>query len=204
MDSHIKELKDIWQKFLLDEERHKSRATWFLPGDRNTKFFHHYTSHRKNSKVMWEILNENGCSHSNQEDLEAEAVKHFKALYAYLEQNIILEQVSTVQHYPSFLSESDVLDMKKPCTAEEIFLVLKSFARDKSPGTDGWTMEFFLRYFDVIKLDVLEAVEEFRRSGSMTKSLNSTFIVLIPKMEPTTLGDYRPISLCNLAYKIIA
>lgn len=141
---------------------------------------------------MWEILNENGCSHSNQGDLEGEAVKHFKALYANLERNIILEQVSTVQHYPSFLSESDVLDMEKPCTAEEIFLVLKSFARDKSPGC---TMEFFLRYFDVIKLDVLEAVEESKRTGSMTKSLNSTFIVLIPKMEPTTLGDYRPISL---------
>jgi hypothetical protein len=60
-------------------------------------------------------------------------------------------------------------------------------------------------FFDLIGNDVLEAVEESRRSGSMVSSLNSTFIALIPKVDkPSSFGDFRPISLCNLAYKIIA
>jgi hypothetical protein len=70
------------------------------------------------------------------------------------------------------LSESDVLELEKPCTIEEISLVLKSFSKDKSLGPDGWMVEFFLWFFDLIGNDILEAVEESRRSGSMVKSLN--------------------------------
>jgi hypothetical protein len=37
------------------------------------------------------------------------------------------------------------------------------------------------------------------------KALNSTFLVLIPKVnKPMSFGDYRPMALCNLCYKIIA
>jgi hypothetical protein len=48
-------------------------------------------------------------------------------------------------------------------------------------------------------------VEESRRMGNIPGCLNSTFLALIPKENnPTTFGDYRPISLCNLCYKLIS
>jgi hypothetical protein len=48
-------------------------------------------------------------------------------------------------------------------------------------------------------------VEESRSQGSIVGGLNSTFLTLIPKAnKPTTFEDYRPISLCNLCYKIIS
>jgi hypothetical protein len=66
-------------------------------------------------------------------------------------------------------------------------------------------VEFFLHFFDLVGDDLLEAVEESRREGTMERSLNSTFLALILKVSrPTTFGDFRPIALCNLAYKIIA
>jgi hypothetical protein len=47
-------------------------------------------------------------------------------------------------------------------------------------------------------------VEESRINGEVIKSLNATFLVLIPKAnKPTSFGDFGPISLCNLCYKII-
>jgi len=83
-------------------------------------------------------------------------------------------------------------------------LVLKSFAKEKIHGQDGWTVEFFLSYFDLIGNDILEEVEESRRSRSMGRSLNASFLVLIPKVDkPFSFGDFRPITLYNLAYKII-
>jgi hypothetical protein len=51
----------------------------------------------------------------------------------------------------------------------------------------------------------MEAVEESRIKGEVIKSLNSTFIALIPKVNgPTNFGDFRPITLCNLCYKVIS
>jgi hypothetical protein len=83
--------------------------------------------------------------------------------------------------------------------------VLKSFSKDKSPGPDRWTVELFLKYFDLIGNDVHEAMDESRNLGSMVRSLNSTFIALILKVDnPTRFGDFRTISLCNIAYKVIA
>ena len=44
-----------------------------------------------------------------------------------------------------------------------------------------------------------------RVSGFVPPSLNSTFLALIPKKErPSTFADFRPISLCNLLYKLIS
>jgi hypothetical protein len=88
---------------------------------------------------------------------------------------------------------------------EEIHEVLKGFVKDKSLGPDGWTVKFFIQFFDLVGEDLLEAVEESRQRGEVIRSLNSTFLALIPKVNnPTSFGDYRPIALCNLCYKIIA
>jgi len=48
-------------------------------------------------------------------------------------------------------------------------------------------------------------VEESRQKGNITGGLNLNFIALFPKVnKPLYFGDYRPISLCNLCYKIIS
>lgn len=45
----------------------------------------------------------------------------------------------------------------------------------------------------------------FLHSGMMLKDVNRTYITLIPKVaNPLTVNDFRPISLCNVLYKIIA
>jgi hypothetical protein len=79
------------------------------------------------------------------------------------------------------VSEEDSGLMEKPCTLEDIESILKGFTKDKIPGPDGWTVEFFLHFFELVGDDLLGMVEESRLNGEVIKSLNSTFIVLIPK-----------------------
>jgi hypothetical protein len=85
-------------------------------------------------------------------------------------------------------SEFDALF--KPMDKEELKKVLANFKVDKSTGLDGWTMEFFKYFFELVGEDILEMIEESRTKGFIPGALNSTFITLIPKVnKPRHFGD---------------
>ena len=63
-------------------------------------------------------------------------------------------------------------------------------------------MEFYLHFFYLVGKDILNVIKQSRSEARVIGALNATFITLIPKCDkPTTLAEYRPISLCNLIYK---
>jgi hypothetical protein len=110
-----------------------------------------------------------------------------------------------VQYFLGFTSEEDNRMLMEKVTLEELKDVMNSFQKDKSPGPYGWTIEFFLGFFDTIGQDILSLFEETRLTGQMPLSSNSTFISLIPKKDnPDILDDFRPISLYKCIYKIIS
>ena len=74
---------------------------------------------------------------------------------------------------------------------------------DKAPGPDGFTMAFWQSSWDFVKKEILEMFKEFHEQGSFLKSLDNTFLVLIPKKGGADdLGDFRPISLLGGAIQI--
>jgi len=96
-------------------------------------------------------------------------------------------------------------ELVQEVTLGELEDTLKCFSKDKSPGPDGWSIEFYLAFFELIGPDLLSMVEESRVSGWMEVTISSTFIALILKVDnPSTFADFCPISLCNCLYKIIA
>eukprot|EP00253_Pinus_taeda_P012560 PITA_12560 len=108
-------------------------------------------------------------------------------------------------HFPRFLDHESADELSGPVTIEELEQTLKWFQKDKSPGLDGWPIEFYLAFFDIIGNNLLNVVEECRLSGRMYEAINSTLIALILKLDSSnTFNEFRPISLCNTLYKIIA
>jgi hypothetical protein len=109
------------------------------------------------------------------------------------------------QYFPCFTNEEDNKMLMEEVTLEELKGVMRRFQREKIPGPDRWTIEFFLCFFDLLGQDILRLVEEIMIIGQMPLSLNSTFIALIPKKDNSySLDDFRPISLCNCIYKIVS
>ena len=103
-----------------------------------------------------------------------------------------------------FIEEDHIL-MERMVTLDEVKETLKLFVKDKSPGTDGWMVEFFGHCFDLLESEISEAVEESRSNRAVDELLNMAFLNLIPKKDYLdSFMDYRPISLCNLLYKMIS
>ena len=74
-----------------------------------------------------------------------------------------------------------------------------------SPGPDGLNAAFYKSAWPWISNDIHTLVSDFYTSAFMHPEVNQTFIALIPKkMEHMLPQDFRPISLCNVIYKIIA
>ena len=66
------------------------------------------------------------------------------------------------------------------------------------------TALFYQKFWDIVKEDLTLMVNKFLFEGTVATGLNDTNICLIPKTtRPNEMAQFRPISLCNVSYKII-
>jgi hypothetical protein len=73
----------------------------------------------------------------------------------------------------------------------------------KALGPDGYPAQFFQKHWDLCGGEVTNAVLRIQKGEESPEGINKTFILLIPKVvSPEELGQFRPISLCNVIYKI--
>lgn len=113
--------------------------------------------------------------------------------------------INVAGHFPRFVNDDEAKELTTHVTAGELEGTLKWFKKDKSPGPYGWTIEFYLTFYELLGNDLLKVLEECRLSISLYNVFNSIFIALIPKFDtPSSFNDYKPISLCNCLYKIIS
>ena len=90
-----------------------------------------------------------------------------------------------------------------PYTAEEVIKALFSIGDIKAPGPDGLHAIFFKKYWHIIGDEITKEVLLAINSRKVPAEWNGTTIVLIPKVEnPINVTQFRPISLCNVLYKI--
>ena len=83
--------------------------------------------------------------------------------------------------------------------------MVKELEGDKAPDPDGFSLAFYHHCWGVVERDVLAVFDEFYQHSKFEKSLNATFIALIPKKNGVSnIRDFRPISLVGSVYKILA
>jgi mannosylglycoprotein endo-beta-mannosidase len=72
-----------------------------------------------------------------------------------------------------------------------------------APGPDGFPLEFYQVFWNVIKDDVMAMFTDFHKRESLLHSLNFKTIILIPKSkEAKQMQQYGLICLLNVSFKI--
>lgn len=72
-----------------------------------------------------------------------------------------------------------------------------------APGPDGTPPLFYQSFWSLIGKDINSVVLDCLNNCKIPREINNTNITLIPKVKsPELITDYRPISLCNVVYKI--
>ena len=90
-------------------------------------------------------------------------------------------------------------------TAKEVKVALFQMGPTKAPRPNGMNALFYQKFWHVVGDSVVLAILDFLNNGNMLPDINHTNIMLIPKVKnPERMSEFRPISLCNVIYKIIS
>ncbi|RVW32661.1 Transposon TX1 uncharacterized 149 kDa protein [Vitis vinifera] len=103
------------------------------------------------------------------------------------------------------IGSEEAARLEEMFSMEEVYLALSELNGDKAPGPDGFPIAFWQFCWDFVKDEIMGFFKDFFERGKFVRSLNSTFLVLVPKKGGADdLRDYRPISLVGGLYKILA
>ena len=96
-------------------------------------------------------------------------------------------------------------ELMREFTTTEVNISLSQMHPLKSPRPDSYSACFYQMSWNIVHTEVCNAVLDFVSSGNFVNSINNTHIVLILKKKRCTRAtDYRPISLYNVLYKLMA
>ena len=107
-------------------------------------------------------------------------------------------------HYTPWIARKECNVLISPMLKEEARRAVLSMRSFKASGPDAFPPFFFKNYWDVVVDDLWWPVADAFRNGYFDYNLVETLIVLIPTGEWLVhLREFRPISFCNMVYKVI-
>ncbi|GJW92885.1 RNA-directed DNA polymerase, eukaryota [Tanacetum coccineum] len=177
----------------------KAKIQWAVEGDENSKFFHGIVNRKRANLTVKGIMIDGDWV-----DEPSRVKSEFRNYFADRFQDPGNCNGKINFTFPNRLSLDQVADLENPITRDEIRKAVWGCGENKSPGPDGFTFEFFRKFWQVVGPDFCTAVEWFFDHAAFPIGCNSSFIALIPKsLEPKFVGDFRPISLIGCVYKVI-
>ncbi|CAN1120865.1 Transposon TX1 uncharacterized 149 kDa protein [Linum perenne] len=177
----------------------KSRANWVIEGDRNTRFFQLATLKRKSVNRIKHLKDDDGNWVEDSEQLLDMVTSHFKN---FCQESS--DQLGTLRGFSDHIQDIYRRLLEKSFTANDIREAVKTMGSLKAPGKDGFGPIFYQQCWNVVGRGFVDFIGRCFRSPELIASINETLITFIPKVtNPTSVSNFRPISLCNVTYKTI-
>jgi hypothetical protein len=171
-------------------------------GDRNSKYFHSVASERKKMNKIKRLRKEDGSVVEEEEAMKEVVTNYFVNLFSSHAGTRIEELMGHID--PRVTQQMNEL-LCKEFTVKEVEEALHNIGDLKAPGPDGMPSIFYKKFWSLVGEKVTQEVLNVLNGGPMPENWNETCVVLIPKVkEPESLKDLRPISLCNVVYKLVS
>lgn len=178
--------------------RQRSKLNWLKLGDRNTRFFHVSASARTRRNMIL-VLHQDGVTVTDPSQIQQAFLNHLRSSLGSTGQ---VKKVDLKALYPF---EEDLSHLQLPFEVDEIETAVFQLAKNKSSRPDGLPNEFLQTYWQSLKTGIIEMITDFYNHRLDLTKFNRADVIMIPKCEtPSTVGDYRPISVINLVPKLIS
>ena len=175
---------------------------WLGEVDRNTKYFHHCASERRHKNMITGLWNQEDVWCESRESIIKTAVDYFEDIYASSHPTRVEEVTDLI---PIKVTAEMNTALSQEFTVEKVKAAIGQMHPTKAPGLDGMSTLFYQKYWDIVGCDVANMVLNALNSNASIANLNNTYITLVPKVKmPNKMKDFHPISLCNVAYKLLS
>lgn len=183
----------------------RSKAFWAVEEDKCTKYFLGLEKYRQESKLITELYDENNSIVNDTDSILHIQETYYTELYQY-ENNDHEKENVLISSIDKILTDETRDTLEQDLSCEELKNALDKMPSNKSPGPDGITAEFYKMFWPELKPILIEIYQTMSESKQMSRSMSRGVITLIYKNkgDKKSLKNWRPISLLNVDYKIIA
>ncbi|KAL2253036.1 UNVERIFIED_CONTAM: hypothetical protein Sindi_0098300 [Sesamum indicum] len=172
----------------------RAKMEWMKDGDQCSRVFFRKIAQRRATRRILQINDEHGITHTEQEAVINEFVSYYRILLGGQRRRDMIDIRFLRLWARHLVTEDETNSLLSPFTPSDVEEAVFDIVEDKAPA--AWP---------IVGGEVTRAVLDFFTTGRLLKQINTTLLALIPKVHsPMSVGDFRPISCCNVLYKIIA
>lgn len=208
--TNIKKKLEIKKIADTNAARIRAGIKWIEEGEKCNKYFLSLEKSRAAHNTVYRIRDSNGETKTNEIDILTTIKDYYENLYR---ETIDTERIE--ENSDKFVSELDIPTLNQrerdmcdqDITEAELLAAIKVMKNGSSPGSDGIPVEFYKMFWNQIKSPLLDNFKLSFAKGELSYSQRKGIISQIHKgkgLDREDMNNWRPISLTNVDYKILA
>ena len=178
----------------------RSKAQWYMEGERNSRYFYSLEKARYNAKTCNALFHEENIINDSQKILELQR-QYYESLYTT--DPAVRFQINNIDVIK--IDEHSTASSQENFNMNELFVAIKNMKNNSCPGPDGIPAEFYKMFWKDVKQDLFAAILDVYERELLFCSSRTGVLNVIPKGNKDTryLKNLRPLSLLNTDYKAI-